>query len=267
MAPVDVEQYRALVEHAPTMVWRAGIDAKHDYFNATWLAFTGRSLEQEVGLGWLQGMHPDDVNTHLAIHREHFERRQPFETEYRLRRFDGVYRYVLDRGVPYTDAAGAFAGFIGSGVDVDDRHTSHFFEMSLDNVCVAGLDGYFKRINPSWTKTLGWTAEELMSKPSIEFVHPEDRSATIAGHGRLQEGSTLRFDIVLSDLMMPEMSGMDFYDEVARRFPDVAGRVVFISGGAFTPRANAFLDRVGNERIEKPFDPRSVRAMVQRFVR
>ena len=191
MAPVDVEQYRALVEHAPTMVWRAGIDAEHDYFNATWLAFTGRSLEQEVGQGWLQGVHPDDLNPRRAIYRDHFERRQPFETEYRLRRFDGVYRYVLDRGVPYTDAAGVFAGFIGSGVDVDDRHTSHFFEMSLDNVCVAGLDGYFKRINPSWTKTLGWTAEELMSKPSIEFVHPEDRSATMDGRGRLQSGSTL----------------------------------------------------------------------------
>jgi two-component system cell cycle sensor histidine kinase/response regulator CckA len=625
MAPVDVEQYRALVEHAPTMVWRAGIDAKHDYFNATWLAFTGRLLEQEVDCGWLQGVHADDVSTRLAIYRDHFERRQPFETEYRLRRFDGVYRYVLDRGVPYEDVAGAFAGFIGGCVDVDDRHTRDFFEMSLDNVCVAGLDGYFKRVNPSWTRTLGWTADELMSKPSIEFVHPEDRSETLAGRGRLQSGSTMgsvtnrylckdgtyrwfewrsaahvdrglvyaaarditdqkraeerlgeakelqetlhrrlifmdrmasvgtlaagvaheinnplayvtanitllieelralgaespaerfselsemasevqagadrirtivrglktfsraeeerravidvrpllelsinmafneirhrarlvkdygkiplveadeahlgqvfinllvnaaqaipegdsaaneirivtstdaagravievrdtgggiparfvgrifdpffttkpvgigtglglsichnivtglrgeitvtseeghgsafrivlpaalaerddaatatspskaaiaraavlviddepaignalrrvlsehevtvvstarqaldhldsgkRFDIILSDLMMPQMSGMDFYDEVARRFPDVAGRVVFVSGGAFTPKANAFLDRVANERIEKPFDPRSVRAMVQRYVR
>src|ERR1019366_455239 len=86
---------------------------------------------------------------------------------------------------------GVFAGFIGSCADVDDRHTSQFFEMSLDNVCVAGLDGYFRRINPSWTKTLGWTAEELMSRPSIEFVHPDDRKATMAGRERLQGGSTL----------------------------------------------------------------------------
>ncbi len=191
MAPVDVEQYRALVEHAPTMVWRARADAEHDYFNATWLAFTGRLLEQEVGDGWEQGVYADDAKTRLAIFRDHFERRQPFETEYRLRRFDGVYRYVLDRGSPYTDAAGAFAGYIGSCVDVDERHTSEFFEMSLDNVCVAGLDGYFKRINPSWTRTLGWTAEELMAKPSIEFVHPDDRSVTMAGRERLRSGATL----------------------------------------------------------------------------
>jgi PAS domain S-box-containing protein len=191
MAFLDVEQYRTLVEYAPTMVWRAGNDAKRDYFNATWLAFTGRLLEQEVGDGWEQGVHPDDATTRLAIFRDHFERRRPFETEYRLRRLDGVYRYVLDRGTPYADVAGVFAGFIGSCADVDDRHTSQFFEMSLDNVCVAGLDGYFRRINPSWTKTLGWTAEELMSRPSIEFVHPDDRKATMAGRERLQGGSTL----------------------------------------------------------------------------
>jgi two-component system cell cycle sensor histidine kinase/response regulator CckA len=74
------------------------------------------------------------------------------------------------------------------------------------------------------------------------------------------------FDVVLSDLMMPKMSGMDFYEEVARRFPALAGRVVFISGGAFTPAAAAFLDRISNERIEKPFDPRRVREIVQRLV-
>jgi PAS domain S-box-containing protein len=80
-------------------------------------------------------------------------------------------------------------------------------------------------------------------------------------------GSGKHFDVVLSDLMMPEMSGMEFYDEVARRFPVVAPRFVFVSGGAFTPAASAFLDRVPNERIEKPFDPRHVRALIERLAR
>jgi nitrogen-specific signal transduction histidine kinase len=74
------------------------------------------------------------------------------------------------------------------------------------------------------------------------------------------------FDIILSDLMMPEMSGMDFYDELVRRFPEAARRVVFISGGAFTPSASAFLDRVTNDRLEKPFDPKTVREIVRRSV-
>ena len=75
------------------------------------------------------------------------------------------------------------------------------------------------------------------------------------------------FDVILSDLMMPEMSGMDLYDELTKRVPDAAQRVVFISGGACTPAASAFLDRVANERMEKPFDTKSVRALVQRFVK
>ena len=63
--------------------------------------------------------------------------------------------------------------------------------MSLDNVCVAGLDGYFRRVNPSWNRTLGWSLDELMSRPTIEFVHPDDREMTLAGRARLREGSAL----------------------------------------------------------------------------
>ncbi|HVH45896.1 MAG TPA: PAS domain S-box protein, partial [Labilithrix sp.] len=74
------------------------------------------------------------------------------------------------------------------------------------------------------------------------------------------------FDVVLSDLMMPEMSGMDLYDKLARTCPQAAERMVFITGGAFTPAANAFLDRVPNERIDKPFDPALVRQLVEKLV-
>lgn len=66
-----------------------------------------------------------------------------------------------------------------------------FFEMSLDNICVAGLDGYFKRLSPSWTRTLGWSIDELMARPSVEFVHPDDREMTLAGRERLRSGGTM----------------------------------------------------------------------------
>lgn len=118
---LPLEQYRLLVEHAPTLVWRAGVDGLCDYFNATWLRFTGRPLEQEMGNGWVSGVHPDDMKRCMEIYLSHFERRQAFEMEYRLRRHDGVYRYLFDRGVPFTDDEGHFAGFIGSCVDVHER--------------------------------------------------------------------------------------------------------------------------------------------------
>ena len=103
------------------MIWRAGLDARCDYFNETWLAFTGRTFEQELGDGWAEGVHGDDLDRCVAIYRDHFARRAVFEMEYRLRRHDGAYRYIFDRGVPFLDEAGQFAGFIGSCVDVDER--------------------------------------------------------------------------------------------------------------------------------------------------
>jgi two-component system CheB/CheR fusion protein len=114
-------EYRLLVEHAPTMIWRSGIDSRCDYFNETWLKFTGRSMDQELGDGWAEGVHPEDLDTCVKYYQDHFRRREPFEMQYRLRRHDGVYRTVSDWGVPYSDERGRFAGFIGSCVDVKDQ--------------------------------------------------------------------------------------------------------------------------------------------------
>jgi PAS domain S-box-containing protein len=114
-------EYRLLVENSPVMIWRSGPDARCDYFNDTWLAFTGRTLQQEMGDGWAEGVHPEDLDRCVAHYLDHFRRREPFEMEYRLRRHDGAYRWIFDRGVPFTDDAGEFAGFIGSCVDVDER--------------------------------------------------------------------------------------------------------------------------------------------------
>ena len=114
-------EYRLLVQHSPVMIWRAGLDAKCDYFNETWLAFTGRTLEQEMGDGWAEGVHPEDFDRCVKHYLDHFHRRQEFEMEYRLRRHDGEWRWIFDRGVPFANDAGEFAGFIGSCVDVDER--------------------------------------------------------------------------------------------------------------------------------------------------
>jgi PAS domain S-box-containing protein len=92
-----------------------------DYFNQTWPSSTGRALEEEMGDGWAEGVHPEDLERCVAHYLDHFHRRESFEMEYRLRRHDGEYRWIFDRGVPFTDDSGAFAGFVGSCIDVDDR--------------------------------------------------------------------------------------------------------------------------------------------------
>jgi PAS domain S-box-containing protein len=114
-------EYRAIVEQAPIMIWRSNVHSKCDYFNQRWLAFTGRTLEDELGDGWAKGVHPDDADRCLKTYREAFERREPFEIEYRLRRYDGEYRWVRDNGSPIYDDSGRFTGYIGSCVDVTDR--------------------------------------------------------------------------------------------------------------------------------------------------
>ncbi len=192
-----LEEFRAWVERSPGMMWRGGPDGARTYFNAAWLAFTGRPFAAAAGWGWLDAVHPDDVHTCRARYLEHLERIRPFELVYRLRRADGSYRAVVDRGAPYEGESDALAGFVGSCVDADaldpalPSGTRDFFEMSLDHLIVAGFDGYLKRVNPSWTRTLGWSAEELMSRPSVEFVHPDDRAATLAGRKRLTSGDQL----------------------------------------------------------------------------
>ena len=115
------EEYKLLVEKAPIMIWRANVTMECDYFNEIWLAFTGRQMEQETGNGWAEGVHPEDFDRCLKIYTEHFTRREIFEMEYRLRRYDGVYRWIFDRGVPYSDSEGNFKGYIGSCIDVTER--------------------------------------------------------------------------------------------------------------------------------------------------
>jgi PAS domain S-box-containing protein len=119
--PLTFTEYRLLVRHSPVMIWRSGLDAKCDYFNTTWLAFTGRTIDQEMGDGWTEGIHPDDRERCVAYYLDHFRAREPFEMEYRLRRHDGLYRWIFDRGAPFSDDTGNFAGFVGSCVDVDER--------------------------------------------------------------------------------------------------------------------------------------------------
>jgi len=115
------EAQRAIVSEAPVMIWRSGVDKGCDFFNPWWLAFTGRTLAQELGDGWAEGVHPDDLDVCLASYVAAFDARVPFRLEYRLRRFDGEYRWVLDLGTARYDSTGQFAGYIGCCFDITDR--------------------------------------------------------------------------------------------------------------------------------------------------
>ena len=111
--------YRTLANSGAALIWTAGTDKLCNYFNEPWLRFTGRTLAQELGDGWTAGVHPDDYARCLATYVSHFDARQPFGMDYRLRHADGSYRWIHDDGVPRHDAAGNFLGYIGYCYDID----------------------------------------------------------------------------------------------------------------------------------------------------
>jgi PAS domain S-box-containing protein len=114
-------RFRTLANAAPVLIWIAGADRLCTWFNQQWLDFTGRALAQELGCGWAESVHPEDRERCLAVYTGHFDRREPFDLEYRLRRADGAYRWVLDRGVPRFGVGGEFLGYIGSCTDITGR--------------------------------------------------------------------------------------------------------------------------------------------------
>jgi PAS domain S-box-containing protein len=114
-------RFRTMADAAPVLVWMAGPDMGCTYFNQGWLDFTGRTLEQERGDGWAEGVHADDYARCLATYQTACAARQPFEMEYRLRHVDGTYRWVLDRGVPLLEADERCDGYIGCAIDITER--------------------------------------------------------------------------------------------------------------------------------------------------
>ena len=114
-------RFRLVANTAPVMIWMCGPDKLFSYFNQPWLEFTGRPLVSELGNGWTESVHPDDLQLCLNNYDQSFQRREPFKMQYRLRRHDGEYRWVLDMGVPRFSSEGSFAGYIGSCIDMTER--------------------------------------------------------------------------------------------------------------------------------------------------
>jgi len=115
------DRFRLVANTAPVMIWMAGTDKLCNYFNQPWLDFTGRTIEAELGNGWAEMVHPDDFQACLDTYQRAFDRHETFQMEYRLRRHDGEYRWLVDIGVPRFDSSRSFSGYIGSCIDVTER--------------------------------------------------------------------------------------------------------------------------------------------------
>jgi len=144
------QRFRLVANTAPVMIWMSGPDKLCNYFNQPWLDFAGRSLEAELGNGWSERVHPQDVTDCLDTYTCAFDLRESFRMQYRLRRHDGEYRWVVDIGVPRLSPEGLFAGFIGSCLDVTESKLAE-----------EALGGMGRRLIEAHEEERTWIAREL----------------------------------------------------------------------------------------------------------
>ncbi|PHN01667.1 sensor histidine kinase [Flavilitoribacter nigricans] len=166
--------FRKLADAAPVFIWQSGINGEYYYFNKGWLAYTGRALEVKQGIGLNDLVHPDDRKRWQDIYQQSFEQRQAFEREFRLKKHDGTYRWMLDHGVPTFDLEGTFNGYVGSCIDVHERKTVQ--EQKDIFVRVGGHE-----LRTPLTSMLGYLslAKRSMdlSQPAGQFIQKSHESA------------------------------------------------------------------------------------------
>ncbi|MGC2112458.1 MAG: PAS domain S-box protein [Candidatus Korobacteraceae bacterium] len=140
------ERFRVMADSAPIMMWMSGVDKGCTDFNRGWLEFTGRTSQQEIGDGWISGVHPADLEKCLHTYHAAFDARQPFTMEYRLRHHDGEYRWIADTGVPRLLMDGRFVGYIGCCVDIDDQKQAELARTDLSRRLMTAQEAERTRI-------------------------------------------------------------------------------------------------------------------------
>jgi PAS domain S-box-containing protein len=163
----------------------SGVDKLCTHFNKGWLDFTGRTMEQELGNGWAEGVHCDDFERCLHTYVTAFDARQAFEMEYRLRRHDGVYRWMVDIGVPRYLPAGEFAGYIGSCIDITERKRTDerfrlYVEAAPNALLMIDAHGVMTLVNSQTEQLFGYSRVELLGQP-VEMLVPERFRASHPG--------------------------------------------------------------------------------------
>jgi PAS domain S-box-containing protein len=186
------EQFRVLADTAPVLIWISGTDKLCTFFNKPWLDFTGRTMDQELGNGWVEGVHPADYDRCLDIYFRAFNAREPFRIEYRLRRHDGRYRWILDHGVPRFSPGGDFLGYIGSCIDINENKEIEealraselrFRTMvsAIPSLTYEGdPDGNNVFVSDQWLAYTGMTAEETAGSGYIRAYHPDEAQDVLA---------------------------------------------------------------------------------------
>lgn len=184
--------FRMLADSAPVLIWVSDTSKNCIYFNRAWLDFTGRSMEQELGFGWAEGIHPDDRARYLQGYDEAFAARSPFAMEYRLRNAEGQYRWVVAHGAPRFSPDGTFLGYSGGCTDITERRLAE--EELRDSegrlrelaallpqiIWVGNSSGEVEYVNERWTEYTGLSAQQSTMGGALRVIHPDDLRRVLA---------------------------------------------------------------------------------------
>jgi PAS domain S-box-containing protein len=232
-------RFRLVADAAPVLIWMSGTDKLCTWFNKPWLDFTGRTMGQELGNGWTESIHTDDHEHCLKTYTMAFDARQAFSMEYRLKRYDGEYRWILDNGVPHFGPNGEFSGYVGSCIDITERKQAE--ESVVATYRHLSLAMAAARI-AAWTwdphadlATRTENFQEIYGLPTVDslehgmsLVHPDDRRRhrqTIQSAVKHATPYHAVFRIV-----RPDNKQVVWLDERAVPVTDGTGRLIALSG-------------------------------------
>ena len=211
-------QFRTFAQAMPNHVWTASPDGELDWFNERIYEYSGATHAQLINGGWANLVHPDDLARVVAQWTQAVDSGATYETEFRIRRADGVFRWHLVRAVPLRTGAADVSRWIGTNTDIEDQRRAaeslvsqnqtleqqvnertierdRMWRLSGDVMAVSDFQGLIAAVNPAWTALLGWTEAELIGRSVLDLTHPDDRSETLAEIARLGQGvRTFRFE-------------------------------------------------------------------------
>jgi PAS domain S-box-containing protein len=181
------QRFRTTANSAPVMIWMSGPDKRCTWFNQRWLDFVGREMEQEIGDGWTDNVHPADFDRTLDTYHAAFDARRPYEMEFRLQRDDGAWRWLLERGTPHLGPQGDFIGYIGTCIDITEhretveqlRESRARFKTLAESlpqmIWTCLRDGYCDYLSRQWLDYTGRSEAQQLGSGWLEQVHPDDR--------------------------------------------------------------------------------------------
>ena len=238
-------RFRELADSAPMFIWIAGVDKANDWFNKGWYEYTGRSPEQDLGRGWEDLIHPEDLDRVVEDYENAFDTLKPFNLEFRLRRYDGKYSWFFSKGIPLFSISNEFKGYIGSSIDITERKISEHALMeseqrfrlvteSVQDHAIISLDknGVVKTWNIGAEKVYGWKSDEVIGRTAtflfpLDTIEPEkkllsqmnialEKGKFEAEEERIKKDGSMLFVSIVITPLFDELGQLQWFGKVDR---------------------------------------------------